>query len=180
MTALHLKEQVLRVLGVWEQWSLYPPAFLQHLEAAFLKVDKPAAAAAATAAATTTTTAAATTAAATAATQTNKPGAPASPHAATATTPPATTSGPTPTDVDGVALTADEMALLDSQRKRARNEVTVSPTTTTTTTTATTPVDATVPCEPSAKKQRLSGDGAAVITEASKGDGDGGDGGGSE
>ncbi|KAH3760426.1 U2-associated protein [Pelomyxa schiedti] len=34
-TSQHLKEQVLRVLNVWEQWYLYPPAFLQKLEAIF-------------------------------------------------------------------------------------------------------------------------------------------------
>eukprot|EP01105_Mastigella_eilhardi_P004290 TRINITY_DN156_c1_g1_i2.p1 TRINITY_DN156_c1_g1~~TRINITY_DN156_c1_g1_i2.p1 ORF type:complete len:743 (-),score=184.89 TRINITY_DN156_c1_g1_i2:32-1984(-) len=37
MTALHLKEQVMRVLEVWNQWSLYPPGLIQSLEELFLQ-----------------------------------------------------------------------------------------------------------------------------------------------
>eukprot|EP00727_Mastigamoeba_balamuthi_P013353 m51a1_g8640 putative u2 snrnp-associated surp motif-containing (554) ;mRNA; r:1399-3713 len=44
ITALGLKEQVLRVLRVWEQWSLYPPQFISNLENVFSgKVPAPAA-----------------------------------------------------------------------------------------------------------------------------------------
>jgi hypothetical protein len=39
MSAEALKEQVLRVLRVWEAWSLYPPPFLANLQDIFLKKE---------------------------------------------------------------------------------------------------------------------------------------------
>ncbi len=39
MTAAHLKEQVLRVLSVWEAWSLYPQPFITSLQETFLRKE---------------------------------------------------------------------------------------------------------------------------------------------
>jgi len=36
LTAFAMKERVLRVLNVWNDWELYEPLFLKHLEAAFV------------------------------------------------------------------------------------------------------------------------------------------------
>jgi len=41
ITAEHMKEQILRVLRVWNSWSLYPPALITQLTALFLKGQKP-------------------------------------------------------------------------------------------------------------------------------------------
>ena len=35
LTAMHFKDQVERVVGVWEQWSLFPPDFVASLRSAF-------------------------------------------------------------------------------------------------------------------------------------------------
>jgi hypothetical protein len=42
MTALALKEQVIKVLEVWDRWSLYPSHFIQELVAVFLGKEPPA------------------------------------------------------------------------------------------------------------------------------------------
>jgi len=39
ITALHMKEQVIRVLRVWESWSVYPSQFLASLEKIFEGTD---------------------------------------------------------------------------------------------------------------------------------------------
>jgi len=40
MTAEQLKEQVLRVLRVWEAWSVYPQSFLATLQETFLRTTQ--------------------------------------------------------------------------------------------------------------------------------------------
>ncbi|CAN0174320.1 unnamed protein product, partial [Phaeothamnion confervicola] len=37
LTSRQMRERVVGLLGVWEQWSLYPPLFLAGLEATFLR-----------------------------------------------------------------------------------------------------------------------------------------------
>jgi len=40
ITAEHMKEQILRVLRVWNSWSLYPPTLITQLNSLFLKGQK--------------------------------------------------------------------------------------------------------------------------------------------
>jgi len=42
MTAQALKEQVMKVMEVWDRWSLYPAGFIQELVASFLGTEFPA------------------------------------------------------------------------------------------------------------------------------------------
>jgi len=36
ITAENLKEQILRLIRIWEGWSLYPPTFIEQLNTSFL------------------------------------------------------------------------------------------------------------------------------------------------